>query len=314
MVRISIPPPAAAEKSKQFLINMYNQAKQWLFTINNPTPEDKIDPGICHYLIVGHEIGTEGTPHLQGYAIFNKRQSFNQLKKLNPRAHWTQARGTPWQNKVYCSKDGDFEEWGHVPKPPGPSHKKGAHDEVFAEALQSDTVEEALAVIKEKRPRDFCLHGESIERNLKRAKKQSHQNVYALEDFEAKPLPLVKSTLICGPTNTGKTHFACAHFKNPLVVSHMDKLKSLSPENDGIVFDDMRFTHYPPEAVIHLLDMDFERDIHVRYGTVTIPAHTKKIFTHNSSNPFYMPGLDPEQADAIERRLERFQIYNKLFA
>ena len=66
----------------------------------------------------------------------------------------------------------------------------------------------------------------------------------------------------------------------------------------------MSFTHWPIESVIHLLDMDLPRNLHVRYGTVTIPANTKKIFTHNTDNPFYeIDKLKNEQLQAIERRL-----------
>lgn len=126
--------------------------------------------------------------------------------------------------------------------------------------------------------------------------------------------PLNKSTLFYGSSGLGKTHYALAHFKKPLFISHIDGLKQLSPDNDGIVFDDMSFRHWPVEAVIHLLDSDLARDLNVRYGTVHVPAGVKKIFTHNTSNPFYNDEMiDPEQKEAIERRLSRCHILMKTF-
>ena len=125
---------------------------------------------------------------------------------------------------------------------------------------------------------------------------------------------IAKTTLIYGPSNLGKTHWACAHFKNPLVVSHVDKLKQLSPDHDGIVFDDMSFSHWPPSSVIHLVDTELERDINIRYGTVNIPANTKKIFTYNSDNPFYdCDKISEEQRSAIERRISRIHVMNHLY-
>lgn len=287
--------------------------KQWCFTINNPLLSDTIDPALCVYLVLGKEVGALGTPHLQGYAWFHKKQSLRQLKGLNARAHWELAKGTPYQNKVYCTKDGDFQEFGIFPTAPGPSHKKKIDDGAYSLVLEQATVAQGLALVKSKRPRDYCLHGETIERNLKKHKFVPTKALYALDAFSRGALPLIKATFIWGPSNTGKTQFALAHFQNPLFVSHIEKLKLLSSDHDAIVFDDMSFKHWPPEAVIHLLDLECDREINVRYGTVTIPAKTVKVFTHNTSNPFYNEEIDQAQKDAIERRLDRVNVHNKLF-
>lgn len=94
----------------------------------------------------------------------------------------------------------------------------------------------------------------------------------------------------------------------------MDKLRQLSVDHDGIVFDDMSFAHMPITAVIHLLDTEFERDIHVRYGTVNIPANTKKIFTYNTNNPFLSDDVHEQaQLDAVNRRIDKILITGKLY-
>jgi len=223
------------------------------------------------------------------------------------RAH---TQGNPYQNFTYCSKDKDFEEIGTRPTEP----KTKAEDTTFEEALSSPTIREGIQIVKEKRPRDYCLHGEAIERNLKRAKQKPFIHKYTKEQFLIAPVNNYdKSTLIYGLSNLGKTHYACSHFLNPLVVSHIDTLRSLSPDNDGIIFDDMSFKHWAPENVIHLIDQEFDREIHVRYGTINIPAHTPKFFTHNTANPFYLDTIPQEQKDAIERRLAYVHVLNKIF-
>lgn len=85
-----------------------NMVQKVCFTLNNYTPEEYqfiVDQrNLCKFLVLGKEVGAEGTPHLQGYANFVKRTRFTALKKLIPRAHFEVALGTDQQNLAYCSK------------------------------------------------------------------------------------------------------------------------------------------------------------------------------------------------------------------
>lgn len=279
-----------------------SQAKRWCFTLNNPKEDDSIDTALTTYMIVGDEVGESGTRHFQGYVEFIKQTRLTALKKLLPAAHWEKSKGSPYSNFKYCSKDGKFQEHGVRPK-------NTDEDKPYTKALNAETIEEGIKIIQTKRPRDYCLHGESIERNLKRAKVESTKALWPLESFIAPPLMLEKATLLCGPSGIGKTQYALSHFKKPLLVSHIDQLKTLSTDNDGVIFDDMSFKHWPIEAVIHLLDIECTRTINVRYGTVNIPANTVKIFTSNLSNPFYLEDANEEQKAAVERRLQRINVH-----
>ena len=93
-------------------------ARGYCFTLNNYT-EEEYEGCLnmrCDYLIVGKEVGANGTPHLQGYAFWKNKKKFEALKKQLPRAHIEKANGTPNDNRKYCSKDGDFVERGTLPK------------------------------------------------------------------------------------------------------------------------------------------------------------------------------------------------------
>lgn len=112
-----------------------------------------------------------------------------------------------------------------------------------------------------------------------------------------------RALVIWGPTGTGKTQYALAHFKQPLLVSHMDDLKDFDENrNDGIVFDDMSFQHLPRESMIHMLDWDVGRSIHCRHTCAYIPEHTRKIFTTNNDHGCIFPVDD---SGAIGRRISR---------
>lgn len=99
-----------------------SRRRDFCFTLNNPTVEDleliktlSVSPKV-RYLIVGNEVGEEeGTPHLQGYIYFHNAVVFSTVKKLLPRAHIESCHGNPDQNIEYCSKSGNFTEFGTRP-------------------------------------------------------------------------------------------------------------------------------------------------------------------------------------------------------
>lgn len=107
--------------------NARPQARNWCFTINNPDDETgNLLLGLqalCHYGVWQHETGQNGTPHLQGYLAFKQRTRLATLKRIFHTAHFEIARGTPDQNRAYCTKEesrtgpkvefGDFDE---IPK------------------------------------------------------------------------------------------------------------------------------------------------------------------------------------------------------
>lgn len=102
---------------------MSQQSCRWCFTINNPVSADdealeKLAASEQRlYLVVGNEVGAEGTPHKQGYVVFSRAWRFKRLQKFfNGRAHLEVARGSSLQASNYCKKDGDFLEFGECPK------------------------------------------------------------------------------------------------------------------------------------------------------------------------------------------------------
>jgi len=99
---------------------MASRARSWCFTHSNYTDEDinfwqNIN---CRFIMYGKEVApTTGTPHLQGFIMFEKAMRFGPLKKLFPKGvNFRACNGSPQQNIDYVSKDGELYERGERPK------------------------------------------------------------------------------------------------------------------------------------------------------------------------------------------------------
>lgn len=79
------PPPA--KKAKSSKPSQTPAAKHWCFTWNNPPGDDQMVYDIVKdwnttYLVFQSEVGESGTPHIQGYAEFEKPMRLTSIRKL----------------------------------------------------------------------------------------------------------------------------------------------------------------------------------------------------------------------------------------
>ena len=83
--------------------------------LKNPRPD-------VEYMIVGHEVRANGTPHLQIHFQLKKQVKMTTIKKWGgpwERMHCEPSRGSDDDNYAYCSKDGLFWELGARKTMPG---------------------------------------------------------------------------------------------------------------------------------------------------------------------------------------------------
>lgn len=99
-----------------------SQGKRWCFTLNNYTEgeyqllADLCDSPHVAYGVLGRETGDSGTPHIQGFVIFDTNKRFAAAKQLlGSRVHLELAKGSAKQASDYCKKEGDFNEYGKCP-------------------------------------------------------------------------------------------------------------------------------------------------------------------------------------------------------
>jgi len=82
--------------------------RNWLFTINNPSPNDTPHPNWPAWIKIAvfqMETGSEGTLHLQGYVEAKHSVRLSQMKALLPRAHLEKRRGKRADAIAYVTKE-----------------------------------------------------------------------------------------------------------------------------------------------------------------------------------------------------------------
>lgn len=173
-------------------------SKRWCFTLNNYSEDDvkTIDAWVCKYKIYGKESGASGTPHLQGFIIFNKLYRLSGVRKLLPTAHWEVAKGNSQQASNYCKKEGDYSEQGIL-------SCQGKRNDLSAAV--NTLKESGLRAVGELHPEQYVKYGRGF-RDLNLVLQESFQHTST------------RGLWIWGSPGTGKSHAArsideCAYFK-----------------------------------------------------------------------------------------------------
>lgn len=147
------------------------KSRNYCLTLNNYSEADYLAylNMECKYIIVGKEVGEQGTRHLQAFVMFENQRAFNSVKKMFPRAHIEQLISTPVQAMEYCKKEGMFEERGDPPTGAGKRtdldlvkdklKETGRMSDVVEVATSYQSVRMAECILKYKeKPRDFKPH------------------------------------------------------------------------------------------------------------------------------------------------------------
>jgi len=110
------------------------QARNWIFTINNPEEEEILTSELLwmnnlKFLLAIPEIGEEGTFHYQGYLELREPRALVWLKKRLPRAHLEKRRGSRNQAVRYCLK---------TVKEPNPEQAQSERYQTIQEIFEAD--------------------------------------------------------------------------------------------------------------------------------------------------------------------------------
>lgn len=201
----------------------------------------------AEYTIGGLEKApTTGHLHLQGYLALKTKKRITALIKIK-QMHFIVARGSPEENKKYCSKEGDWFEAGEIPVQERGKRNdmKKIHQMVWVEGK---TVAEVAAM------------------------PGSHQGLrYAQTLSELRPPPRrtepPQVIWAHGPTGSGKSRWAF-HGHEGAYVAPGTKWFNGYQAHEIVIFDDFRAGDMPFNLLLRLLD---------RYP---MQVETKGGFTH----------------------------------
>lgn len=260
-------------------------ARRWCFTVNNYTDDDcaKIAAWPVRYSVVGKERGgATSTPHLQGFVIWTGTKRLAACKLMHAAAHWEVAKGTNEQAADYCKKDGDFLEYGTMPKPAGETEQlrwKGALDSAKRGAL-------------EEIPEDILVR---YYRTFKEIRK----------DFMSKPDDVddVTGIWMWGPPGVGKSHKARVDYPGAYL-KMQNKWWDGYQNEENVILDD-----FDSKELGHLLKIWADKysflaetkggAIHIRPKKVVITSN------HPIKNILW---ADVEMQHAIQRRFLEIHI------
>lgn len=188
-------PPSASNAPSAKPKRATSQFAGWMFTINNPTDADPVsieESCDLKFIAYQHEIapGT-GTPHIQGYAYFNRCLTLSAVKRLHDTAHWEPRRGTHDQALAYVTKEDSRDP--AYPEPiilgDAPKDAKRGVKELHAAIVAGDSVTKLC----EEHPSMLnCFKNALLVKNQLAPQRNRDIKVLALT----------------GPTGTGKSHLA----------------------------------------------------------------------------------------------------------
>lgn len=259
------------------------QGRFWMFTLNNPQPEEDPRRWLSEYCIWQLEKGEEGTPHYQGYIVFKSNKTPHAVKLINPRAHWELRFGTHEQAKQYCSKE---ETRVSGPWTTGEEPKKGKRTDLiyFKRRLQEGATEQdileddELYTTLQQYPKSLGVH---------RMLSTKHRN------FKTRVLVLY------GPPKKGKSHYWSVAFPGAYVKPVGEWWDGYDQQEVVILDDFYGWLKYA--FLLQLLDR-YPMYVEVKGGTRVFNSKIIVITSNKAPNCWYDPETCP--FPAIERRLD----------
>lgn len=268
---------------------MSGKHQKFVFTVNNPTDDDvelcyQLSKDTIQYLIIGEEYGDEkNTHHLQGFVLFKSARSWEALKKKFPRWHIEAAKASPYQNFVYCSKQGTFQEWGTRPSEKG----QGSRTDI-------------------ENVRDWIKAGSNMRSITEQA--SSYQSIRCaeklLEHHEIKRNWKSEVFWYWGATGCGKTRRAMEEAKDPWISGSNFKWFQGYDGHEDVIFDDLRETSFEFNTLLRLLDR-YPVTIEVKGGSRQFLARRIWITCIMSPEKLFNRLEKREPVEQLLRRLDK---------
>jgi len=302
-------PSAKAERSLTPQLTMPGGgAKNWCFTYNRSDDVEDDEwaqmierfDSLCEldavvYLVFQQERGSgKQRQHLQGYVQLNRRCSLVAVKRdvfMGALVHLTVARGTPQQNRTYCTKDED--------RISGPFE----HGTMVSQGHRSD-LDQAADIVR--------AHGSArVAEDLPSTFIRYHRGLQALDvQLQRMDATALRNEVHCavlwGPTNVGKSHVA-------FTLDEPGETFVVPIQNTGnlwfdgyqgqrtIIFDDFDPKTVPYRTLLRICDR-YRLELPVK-GSFVVGKWSNVVFTSNDPPTQWYQEEEPYEGGPLERRL-----------
>lgn len=258
-----------------------SRVRAWIFTINNYTDDDMADieklknkkPG---YLIVGKEVSSTGTPHLQGYVRFTHPRRLKEMAIVLRRARLEAAKGSDLHNKVYCSKERDLLcELGE------PSKKQGKRTDI----------EVAREVIKDSPAAPMRTLLEETNCNYQCVRLAEKYLTYLEVQRSWAPLGI----WLWGKSGAGKSTLARKLYPNAYHTNLNGKWWDGYDAHEEVIINDFRRDYIKFRDLLVIMDPDplrveykgGHRQLLAKGIIITCPKHPRDLYTGKSDEDLY---------------------------
>lgn len=244
--------------------------KNWCFTENNCDKLWSELPKGVTYVVHQLEKGKEGTLHVQGYLQLAKRSYLSAVKKLRPRAHWEPAKGTPTQNRAYCTKPegrvGEPVELGDVSSQGKRTDLLTAVKAIKAGATKMEMFDSHFAVMAR------------------------HRHLYSDIKLLIKPARKKRTVFVFyGDPRTGKTKYVWDNHPDHYSIPYGDKVWCSGYDaHDTVLWDDFagRASKVPLTLLLQILD-NYPLQLEVKGSHVWFNPSTLYITTNIAPSAWY---------------------------
>lgn len=269
------------------------RSKNVCWTLNNPTVEEtarihNLIPERCVYGVCQLEVGANGTLHLQGYCVSDRRHELQWWRDtISQRAHFENARGNHRQNRDYCTKD-DTRVEGTVPFEHGelPADRGGRGRDFGA----------ALGVMRERGPRALVEEDPDMFVQFGRGLLTAFGYTCPRRDF--------KTVVVwCyGRTGTGKSRWAHERYPDAYCKSVDDKWWDHYSGEEVVIVDDYRCSFSTFNELLRLTDR-YGHPVPFKGGYTQFRSR-RLIFTSPRSPMEMWAGRTEEDLAQLRRRID----------
>lgn len=263
------------------------------------------------------EVGSNGFEHIQLMFGYNNARKLSTVQIKLPDGNNVEVVKNAIAAYKYCTdeykRNGNMVQYGEVPEF---SKTKTDVNALVGRAKETGNTLEALQLIEQENITYYIAQSAKLRIYFTQLFDKPDLGLYELSSFTRPPISFdtCKVWIFVGETNLGKTQFALAHFKAPVLVRcKQDYVRYKDNVTDGLVLDDIGFRTWRPETLLHTVESETAVTFDVKYGSVRIPANMPRIICINTMEAFWPDNIFDEHRDAINRRIQILNVYNKLY-